>query len=769
MRKSHLHIAVAATCSLLTMNTWAEEDHQSTKAESHYAHSLAGVMEETAGASANTLTLGEFRFDPLMNEPQIPTGWESIDHSGADLRIIQFNGPIQQEWLDELEAAGIEIVQYIYPNSYIVWGTNQEMSLTSRSNAVRWIGDFAPAYRVQPRWQSLDQHDVDVRVMLYRGAHLDSAHAALAGLDAQLGQWKIVNDAFVIAEYSLTGSRFQEAAKIPGVYSIQVQATTGGLRGEMSNQVCVGNVDAQNRAFVGYQNWLNDVGLDGSGVIIANVDSGVQDNHPDLVNRLVSCTGSTCGGSSTSSHGTHTAGIMAADGSSGVTDSLGFIRGLGVAPGANLVEQVYYSYPDPNGLLNLMMESYANGASLSGNSWGPSGFPQGYDNDTYQVDVGVRDTDSGTPGSQPLTYVLSIMNGYGGTSSQGTPDEAKNIFTIGSTKMQNSNGSQDLNINDLSSNSAHGPALDGRKIPHMVAPGCRVDSTNSGSGYSLKCGTSMASPHVSGAIALFIEYYRNLPGFLNDPSPALVKAAFLPVCYDLAGYDDADGGTMGHPFDNKQGWGRMNIDAVVNSPEESVQYFDEPLLFDNTGEEWTTTFVPAETNEPIRMMLVWTDAPGHGLGGSTPAWNNDLDLVVEAGGNTYRGNNFGSDGYSTTGGSADFRNNTEGVFLQPQALDSITVRVQATNINSDGVPHLGDATDQDFALVIYNATTESDPCPADLTGDDQVNIDDVFAVLGLWGDCDDPCPPYCTADLTEDCTVEVDDIFAVLGQWGPCD
>ncbi len=60
-------------------------------------------------------------------------------------------------------------------------------------------------------------------------------------------------------------------------------------------------------------------------------------------------------------------------------------------------------------------------------------------------------------------------------------------------------------------------------------------------------------------------------------------------------------------------------------------------------------------------------------------------------------------------------------------------------------------------------------CPADLTGDDQVNIDDIFAVLGLWGDCPDPCPPYCTGDLTEDCTVNIDDIFAILGQWGPCD
>ncbi len=60
-------------------------------------------------------------------------------------------------------------------------------------------------------------------------------------------------------------------------------------------------------------------------------------------------------------------------------------------------------------------------------------------------------------------------------------------------------------------------------------------------------------------------------------------------------------------------------------------------------------------------------------------------------------------------------------------------------------------------------------CAGDLDGSGTVNIDDIFAVLGFWGDCDDPCPPYCTGDLTEDCTVNIDDIFSILGQWGSCE
>ena len=67
----------------------------------------------------------------------------------------------------------------------------------------------------------------------------------------------------------------------------------------MSNQVNVGNYDDSNQAFPGYLDWLDTVGLNGSGVIMANVDGGIQHNHPDLVNRMLPCTGQTCGGAAT--------------------------------------------------------------------------------------------------------------------------------------------------------------------------------------------------------------------------------------------------------------------------------------------------------------------------------------------------------------------------------------------------------------------------------------------------------------------------------------
>ncbi|MCB0016999.1 MAG: hypothetical protein KDE09_04360, partial [Anaerolineales bacterium] len=81
--------------------------------------------------------------------------------------------------------------------------------------------------------------------------------------------------------------------------------------------------------------------------------------------------------------------------------------------------------------------------------------------------------------------------------------------------------------------------------------------------------------------------------------------------------------------------------------------------------------------------------------------NNDLNLTVTANGNDYIGNNFGADGWSQTGGSFDGLNNTEGVFLA-SASGSLTITVAGGNINSDGVPGVGDGTDQDFAIVCYN-------------------------------------------------------------------
>ncbi len=708
----------------------------------------AGCVLLTAGsawAEDFSLILGEQRFDPIVDGvPPVPAELAGARSAGADLRLVQFDGPIMSGSVDMLEDAGLQVIQYIHPYTYIVWGDGQQLQLVTRASNVRWTGDFLPAYRLLPRYRLGSEDVIDVKVLVVRAADAETVADTIEGLGGKVEAVEPMDRVLSTVRVFIPANQLAPIAQIPGVYSVQPQPLDGGDRGEMTNQICANNVSGTNQAFPGYGTWLASIGLSGAGVRIANVDSGLQDSHPALASRVIPCVGGAdCGtASSQSSHGTHTAGIMAADPNGSTLDAYGFKRAMGVAPGANLIEQLYSpTYTQTNGMLKLMYTSRYNNCSLSGNSWGPSGTPLGYDNNTRQVDVGTRDADPNTPGNQPLLFVLSIMNGNGGTSTQGTPDEAKNIFTIGSTKGQTSGGVQILQIDDLSSNSAHGPCLDGRKIPHLVAPGCYVDSSVTTSSFGLNCGTSMASPHVSGAVALFVEYYRNLPDYSVDPSPALIKAAFCAAGKSLAGKLDASGGVLGHPFDSKQGWGRMILPWVVD-PNVPVRYFDNPMIFDNTGEEWVQAVSAFDPSKPVRIMLAWTDAPGHGLGGSTPAWNNNLDLEVSDGTNTFRGNVFNtSTGWSQTGGTADDRNNTEAVYIGPTATGAYTIKVKATNINSDGVPATGDLTDQDFALVCYNCALEPtftlaiSPPAGSLCapGDSQHNI----AVASIQGYTDD--------------------------------
>ena len=167
---------------------------------------------------------------------------------------------------------------------------------------------------------------------------------------------------------------------------------------------------------------------------------------------------------------------------------------------------------------------------------------------------------------------------------------------------------------------------------------------------------------------------------------------------------------MGHPFDSKQGWGRLNADAVLNFPGE-IHYIDQEVAFNDTGQTWSQDITLTSPVPSLKIMLAWTDAPGHGLGGATPAWVNDLDLSITIGGQTYYGNNFGPDGFSLPGGTPDGINNTEGIFLSALPEGTYTLTVTAANISGDGIPSLAGNTDQDFALVIYIPDTPQEEPP----------------------------------------------------------
>ncbi|MCP3902112.1 MAG: hypothetical protein GY715_00630 [Planctomycetes bacterium] len=55
-------------------------------------------------------------------------------------------------------------------------------------------------------------------------------------------------------------------------------------------------------------------------------------------------------------------------------------------------------------------------------------------------------------------------------------------------------------------------------------------------------------------------------------------------------------------------------------------------------------------------------------------------------------------------------------------------------------------------------------CSADVSGNGQVDFNDILTVIGAWGPCGVPCP----ADLSGNGQVDFADVVAIIGQWGPC-
>ena len=639
--------------------------------------------------------------------------------AAADFRLVQLFGPPRESDLAQLRAANVRPVRFVPPFTYIVYATQADLdALSAASSAVRWAGEQVPAQRVPIQSRGLDAGPTRA-MALVDAASADTVIAQLIGSRGQLIERTPLTPDLTLVELELPGDSYLDVASTPGLYTLQHIEGGAGPRSEMTNQSIVGGYNAGNVMTPGYQNWLSPTGLTGAGVRVSIVDGGFRSSHVDLAANVVPCTGTegSCGAAN-DNHGTHVAGAVAGSGVSGIVDSFGFLRGQGVAPGASLIQQRYLPFLGAgpgsmvaNGMLRIYKDAAVSGARIANNSWGPTGIPQGYDIPTMQIDMITRDADPVAPGSQPVLAVWSIMNGNGernvGTcqpSSLGSPDEAKNLFAVGSTRML-VGGAQTTAIFDVSSNSAHGPACDGRLVPHIVAPGCSTDGPtgNSNTSYSTMCGTSMASPVVSGASALYWQRHRSLHGV--DPSPAMVKAVFTAASKNLAGFRDADNRVMPQRPNRFAGWGRLDLDAVIN-PGVDVWLHDQGTILFKSGAQYNVKLSVDDPAQPVRIMLAWTDAPGAGTGGTTASWVNDLDLKVSVGTQLFRGNVFNAaDGNSATGGSADSKNNLEGVFLAPaqHAGGDFRLNVLAAVIAADALDPWNPTTPrQDFAVVCYN-------------------------------------------------------------------
>lgn len=304
---------------------------------------------------------------------------------------------------------------------------------------------------------------------------------------------------------------------------------------------------------------LWQLGITGQGRLVMGVDTGVEVSHPALNHKwrgnsvpanqawfdpAGSTTPNDCDG-----HGTHTVGTMT--GRSTTTADT-----VGVAPDAQwIAAKTICSSPHTSNSVAAFqwaLNPDGNPSTITdmpdaiGNSW--------YDPDVTNECSGIWKTTLDAMEAAGVAIVFSAGNSGPGTSTITKP---KNINTdevnafavaniVGSTYLGGSN-------DPIASSSSRGPSACGGSgslliKPEVAAPGTSVRSSYTGGGYSSLTGTSMACPHVVGAIALLKSFAPTLTG-------KQIKLALYNTAKDL--------GAVGE--DNNYGRGLIDVYAAFLS------------------------------------------------------------------------------------------------------------------------------------------------------------------------------------------------------------
>ncbi|MEO2161587.1 MAG: PKD domain-containing protein, partial [bacterium] len=669
----------------------------------------------------------------------------------AGLYIVQFAGPVRDEWVQELDTFQVGFRQYLPMNAYVIDLPADQVyafeTYALSSPDVQFVSAYEPAFKLHPVLRRALAMQVTepmrVTVQLVDG---DGIRAALAELGTMLTD---VQSARVVGPYVnvrayLHPLFFQTLAVHPRVFQIEPMGDLEGFD-EAQGQIVAGNVSGNSPTGPGYLSWLSSQGFGSSqfGTFSVNVvdDATSLSGHADLPSSRVPYELNPSGQTgSQGGHGflnAHIVGGFNNGTGSAFEDGSGYNYGLGIAPWARVGSTAIFG---PGGVNPTSYEdqAYGLGARISSNSWGFTSGGQpipDYDSNAQEFDIITRDARSGTAGNQEYFVVFAAGNSGSGSNTVSTPGTAKNILTLAAGENVRQTGSDGCGIgnsganslNDIISFSSRGPVNssggDGRWKPELTAPGTHIQagvpqSNYNGSSvcnqywpsgqtlYGWSSGTSHSCPAAAGGAALVYQWFLNQG--LSAPSPAMLKATLVTTAEFMTGVGAND--TLPS---NSQGSGLMDLgrafDGVASIRE------DQGQLLTASGQSYQVTGNVDNPSAPFRVALVWTDPAGPTSGAP---YVNDLNLMVTVGGSTYLGNVFSGQN-STTGGSADIRNNTELVFLPAGASGSFTVTVTGASIGGDGLPGNGDSTDQDFALLIYNGSSGPPVSTAAFTGSPQ--------------------------------------------------
>jgi hypothetical protein len=664
---------------------------------------------------------------------------------GKGLYVIQFIGPIQDSWFKELENTGVEIITYAPHNAYVVLANERAAGELTKMKAsspfVQWLGDYQPAYKLTPGLQIARQGDAS-RLVKVTAQVIDNAEGALkagalrASARQYFGEHRVLKYRNLRLEIPV--SQLAELAKSDEVFAIEEDTERMRLD-EAQGQIVAGNLAGNAPSGPGYLAWLASKGFDGSQFtsFAVNVvdDAPSLRGHPDLPNSRVAFENNPTNQSPfQGGHGflnSHIVGGFNDRAGTAFEDANGFNYGLGIAPWARVGVTAIFGFNPTATPTSWEETAYGQSARISSNSWGLIDLSTflpitRYDVNAQVFDRVVRDAQGAIPGNQQLAVVFAAGNSGPSENTVSSPGSAKNVITVGASENVRQTGTAGCggdtgadSANDIAFFSSRGPVNpgggDGRAKPDIVAPGTRVQAGIPQSNYfgnsvcapffpagqtlySWSSGTSHSTPAIAGGAALVYQDFLNKG--MGAPSPAMVKAALMNSASYLTGAGAGDSLPS-----NVQGMGLLNLGRVFDGAPRLLT--DQTRILGSSGETYNVTGAVASASQPFRVTLVWTDAPGSTTGAP---WVNNLDLEVTINGQVYKGNVFsGPD--STPGGAPDGKNNVESVFLPAGLSGDFLVTVRGVNIAGDGVPGNADPTDQDFALVIYNANAATPNSP----------------------------------------------------------
>ncbi len=271
--------------------------------------------------------------------------------------------------------------------------------------------------------------------------------------------------------------------------------------------------------------FAHNLGYTGAGIKVANIDSGIDTDHPEFAGRYM-------GGydfvnndplpEDDNGHGTHTMGTVA-----GADDDAGVV---GVAPEALIYVAKAFNAAGSGAdsdIIAAVQWTTDNQMQVVNNSWGGYGQPSQAMSLAFQAS-----TDAG------VIHVASSGNFFG-LLGVAYPAKLPNVIAVGATTKSNSRASF----------SDNGPELE------LAAPGVEVPSAYLNGGYRELDGTSMAGPHAAGTVALILEAGisdTNGNGSILDE----VRTRLALTAIDL--------GAPGR--DNNFGFGLVNAQAAVREP-----------------------------------------------------------------------------------------------------------------------------------------------------------------------------------------------------------